>query len=338
MNDDVSREHSDELSEWLDGAGLPPKMDSAVGPSIDDGQRIADELVVHGLLRDAALHDRALEERRIQDALAAIDHDESPANPRSRTRSRVAVVCSVAAMAASVLIAVTLLRPTTATAAVALERIIESVSQSIDRAYRIRVVEEYSEHKRPQDLPEERWLVQSEEELDGSMLYVGGPSRYVFIRKLKDGRTRISGCDGNESWAFREDGPIHVSDDLTRFRGGLPGEQQNLGFTDLYSQLTGLREGYQVALSSEKRGDRLHHLTADRNSREVRGPKHVEIDFDASSGTIHRMFLDGLPRGGGGPKSVEVVLVARDDVDATFYSHTSHHGSGRRVRHEETQP
>jgi hypothetical protein len=323
----------EELSEWLDGVEASSQTDSVESLSSEECRQLADELVVHGLLCDAARRERMHDETRLQGVLAAVDHSESPVASKSRTRSRLAVVSGLAAMAACVLIALAVMRPTTATAAVALERIIESVSQAIDRAYRINVLEEYSERRRPQNLPEERWQTESKEELDGAMLYVGGPHRYVFVRQLKDGRTRVSGCNGIESWAFREDGPVHISHDLARFRGGLPGQQQSIGFTDIRAQLASLREGYEIELHQGE-GSEFDRLIAERKSRDVRGPKHVEIEFDSTSGTIYHMLLDGLPRGGGGPKSVSLELVSRTDLGTKFFSHEAHHNTGRQVKVE----
>jgi hypothetical protein len=315
------------LSDWLDGDEVLSRGDEDLSPAVDR-RHLADELVIHGLLSDAAQRNDIEDEQRITRLLGALD--EAGASSR---KSRLAIVSSLAALAACVLIAVALLRPTTVSAAVALERMIESVSQSVDRAYRLNVREEYANRRRPANLPEERWRVEASEDLDGAHLYVGGVNRYVFVRKLLDGRTRVTGCDGNESWAFREDGPVHVSQDMTRFRGGLPGQRQSLGFTDLYSQLTAFRHGYEIELTSE-RGEQFGTLVGQRKSSDVRGPKRVEILFDLASGTIHRMVLNGLPRGHGGPKSVEFVLVSEEKVDVDFYSHKSHHDGKRRIKRE----
>ncbi len=93
---------------------------------------------------------------------------------------------------------------------------------------------------------------ESNEQIDGAKLYVRGADKYVFVRLLKDGRQRVSGCDGEQSWAFREDGPIHVSSDLSRFRGGMPGQKQDIPFINIHSHLAQLRTGYDVELMSDQ--------------------------------------------------------------------------------------
>ncbi len=50
------------------------------------------------------------------------------------------------------------------------------------------------------------------------------------------------------------------------------------------------------------------------------------------------MVLDGLPRGHGGPKKVELVLVSQESLDDRFYSHAFHHDGERKIKREEAQP
>lgn len=340
------RHESEALSDWLDA---DPCVESANHEaSVDTGQ-LADELVVHGLLRDVAQHDDAREEHRITRLLSEIDRawrklpacdlttdDKLEAYP---TRTRFVALAGAAGLAACLLIAFVVLRPGSLGAAEALDRIIHSAAQSIDRAYEIHVLEEYRQRRRSENLTEQQWLAESAENVDGAMLYVGGSDRHVFARFLSDGRQRVSGCDGRESWSFREDGPVHVSGDLTRFQGKIPGQQQSIAFIDLYSQLTLLRDGYDIELSEETGGGgQIHRLVGERKSRDVRGPKSITLLFDRNDGTIHRMVLDGLPRGHGGPKRVELVLVSHKPMEDGFYSHAFHHDGQRKIKREEALP
>ena len=341
----------DSFSDWLDA---DQRVQSEQHEHSDDLDHTTDELVVHGLLRDMSRHDDASEERRITQLLSQIEqHKETQEGDQGelqstgrrtyqaghRLRLRPLALAGGAGLAGCLVIAFVVTRPSTLSAAEALERIIKSATQSVDRAYEIHVLEEYRQRRKPENLTEEQWLTESIENVDGAILYVGGTDRHVFVRSLNDGRQRMSGCDGNESWAFREDGPIHVSDDLTRFRGKVPGQQQSIAFTDLYSQLTSLRDGYDVEVSEPTdRGGQDGRLVGHRKSREVRGPKSIEILFDRDDGTIHRMVLDGLPRGHGGPKKVELVLVSQESLDDRFYSHAFHHDGERKIKREEAQP
>ena len=345
----TGKEH-DPFSDWLDASQGPEDTDDA---AVSDRGQLTNQLVVHGLLRDAARHDDAAEEQRIERLLTEIERQDRARNDRTaetagssesapepqRRGPGIFAIAGSLGLAACLLIAVVVLRPGALSAADALERIIQSAAQSIDRAYEIRVLEEYRQRRKPENLSEQQWLTESIENVDGAMLFVGGADRHVFVRTLKDGREKKSGCDGAESWAFREDGPVHVSDDLTRFRGKVPGQQQGVAFTDLYSQLTSLRDGYEVELSAPTdRESQVGRLVGHRKSREVRGPKSIEILFDRNDGTIHRMTLGGLPRGHGGPKSVELVLVSREPLDDGFYSHTFHHDGPRTIKREQAQP
>ena len=57
-----------------------------------------------------------------------------------------------------------------------------------------------------------------------------GCGSFVLRMPLRSGGTRTLGCDGETSWAFRDNGPVHVSNNLNRFRGALPGSSR----TSLY--------------------------------------------------------------------------------------------------------
>ena len=345
----TSNEH-EPLSDWLDAGDF--SEDSTDKPLTDYSQ-VTTQLVVHGLLRDAARHDDATEKKRIERLLTEIEQRGGTKKDRSdatssggksaegtqQRASRIYAIAGSLGLAACLLIMFVVLRPSPLSAANALERIIQSAARSVDRAYEIHVLEEYRQRANPENLSQQQRLAQSNENVDGAVLYVGGTDRYVFARSLNDGRQRVSGCDGHESWAFRDDGPVHVSEDLTRFRGKLPGQQQSIAFTDLYSQLTSLRDGYDIELTEPAdRENQIRHLVGHRKSRDVRGPKSIEVHFDRNDGTIHRMVLDGLPRGRGGPKSVELRLVSRERVEEGFYSHNFHHDGQRKIKREASQP
>ena len=49
-------------------------------------------------------------------------------------------------------------------------------------------------------------------------------------------------------------------------------------------------------MSPQIEESQIRRLVGHRKSREVRGPKSIEVFFDRNDGTIHRMILDGLPR------------------------------------------
>jgi len=223
------------------------------------------------------------------------------------------------------------INPTKAAAA-SLERIIAVAQKNSDRTYTIRVIDEYSVSTPKSE---------KQGNIDGAILHVRGPDKYVLIRELKDGRQRLTGCDGIESWAMREDGPVHVSSNLNRFRGGLPGEQQDLPFINLQSQLIQLKEKYFVESLPESgrefNGRPMMGLVCLRKSNEVRGPKRVEIWADRETGDIHRMLMDNLPRGKGGPRSVMIQLTEESELPENFFSHTAHHESGRKIKPDKNQ-
>lgn len=335
------------LSNWLDGSE-PDSTDGADPLTEQSCQQAAESLLIHGLLSDLGCRDEARDADRIRSVMRAIETEPltRPVSTRSpalyrKTGRRIVVLTSAMTVAAAVLVMFVVFGPqqNVSAAMASLEKVLDAAMQPFDRTYEIRVVEEYPRDKRPRNLPKEVWQREVKEQIDGAKLYVRGADRYVFVRKLKDGRQRISGCDGEQSWAFREDGPVHVSSDLNRFRGGLPGQQQDIPFINMHLHLTQLQTGYDVELMPEYKkaadGTVLSELVGARKSRDVRGPKQIKIWFDADNGTVHQMLLDGLPRGRGGPKCISLELVEQADLGPSFFSHQSHHEPGRRVRDEE---
>ena len=215
---------------------------------------------------------------------------------------------------------------------------LEAATKRLDRTYVVRLVEEYPRDKRPRNITQDAWDREAPEQIGGATIYVRGPDEYVMTVLLKTGVTRTSGCDGQLSWSFRENGPAHVSTDLNRFRGGMPGNQQDMPFVNIHANLSQLKVGYDVELADNPEmnadGTSLSHLTCVRKSIHVRGTKQVDIWFDAEDGTVHKMLLDGLPRGRGGPKSVMLELVDQSELALNFFSHESHHEPERKVKSE----
>ncbi len=336
------------LSGWLDDA----QHDSVVDPDAIDQEsckEAAESLLIHGLLSDLGNRDKDRDEARIRALMQAIDSElqapsvriwRSPSLPSGRRR--IAFLTTFVTVAAALLVMFIAFGPQqTVSAATALEMAIEAAMQPFDRTYTIRVVEEYPPGKQPRNLPPEAWTEEAEVRIDGATLYVRGADNYVLVRLLQDGGRQISGCNGEQSWAFREDSPVRVSSDLSRFRSGLPGHRQDIPFINIHGHLTQLQSGYEIGLADERKrapdGTVLLQLTGIRKSRDVQGPKQVQIWFNPENGTVYTMLLDGLPRGRGGPKSVSLELVSQTDLGADFFTHESHHQPGRAVRYEELQ-
>lgn len=329
------------VSDWLDSGQVEPSIDELTA---DSCEHIASSLLIHGLLTDLGRHEDGVNTGRMSKVMAAIDSEKEESATlvaASSPNRRFAFLASAATVAAVLVLMFILSGPqqNVQAAMTALDKMIDAASLPVDRTYEVSVVEEYPQDKRPRNLPEERWRQEPKEQIDGATLHVRGPDNYVFVRSLPDGRLRLTGCNGKQSWAFREDGLVHVSDDLSRFRGGIPGQQQDMPFLNIHLHLTQLKTGYEIELESEPRqhpdGTWLFLLSGTRKSRDVRGPKQIEIWFNEHNGVVHEMVLTGLPRGGGGPKTVSLNLVDQSDLGPEFFNHESHHEPDRRIRYEE---
>ena len=343
MNDGID----DLLSDWLDGENENPASKSDV-PSSEASETIAESLLIHGMLTDIGSGDDA-EAERIGAVMQRIDVEfvNGSLNLASTSvlhgRRRLAILTSALAIAAAVMVMFSVFGPhrSVSAAMASLDKLMEAAAKPFDHTYRVRVVEEYSRDKRPKNLSQEAWDREAPEQIDGATIHVRGADEYVMIVMLKTGKTRTSGCDGKISWAFREDGPVHVSEDLNRFRGGMPGSQQGMPFLNIHANLSQLKVGYEVELTDAPEigtdGTLLLQLNGIRKSNDVRGPKQVHVWFDAETGAVHKMLLDGLPRGRGGPKSVTLELVDQPTLPSTFFSHETHHEPGKRIRYKDSQ-
>lgn len=340
-------EHIDDLlSEWLDDADENPASESDVFSS-EASEAVAESLLIHGLLADIGSRDDDSEAERIHAVMQQIDAgsaaDSVHVAPKSVPHNRgwFAIVTSALTIAAAVMVMFVAFGPhqSVSAAMASLEKVVEAAAKPFDRTYKVRVVEEYPRDKRPRNLSQDAWDRKAPEQIDGATIHVRGADEYVMTVLLKTGVTRTSGCDGHVSWAFRKNGPVHVSTDLNRFRGGMPGNQQDMPFLNIHASLAQLKIGFDVELADEQEtgtdGTLLSQLTCVRKSNDVRGPKQVDVWFDAEDGTVHKMLLDGLPRGRGGPKSVMLELVDQSVFAPDFFSHNAHHDPGKRIRYED---
>ena len=335
MGENEPKSFDDQLNGWFD-EDSGPESDQIPTIPVTMYPEVAEAVVVHGLLTDIGRRFPAEDDMRVDAVMQAIGEPVAPEKSASWSwlfgRPKRTAFAATAMVACVALIFIFQgINPTKAAAA-SLERIIAVAQKNSDRTYTIRVIDEYSVSTPKSE---------KQGNIDGAILHVRGPDKYVLIRELKDGRQRLTGCDGTESWAMREDGPVHVSSNLNRFRGGLPGEQQDLPFINLQSQLIQLKEKYFVESLPESgrefNGRPMMGLVCLRKSNEVRGPKRVEIWADRETGDIHRMLMDNLPRGKGGPRSVMIQLTEESELPENFFSHTAHHESGRKIKPDKNQ-
>lgn len=238
-----------------------------------------------------------------------------PARPRAWVWSR------WAAAAALVLLGVLVFTLAPNRAAAAVNRMLEAMRQG-DRTYSASIL-----------AGDARQMLNNGRTLtwEGAKLHLRGTTQFVLIRPMVDGGMRFTGSDGRTNWDIIGEGAVKVSGDLARFRGGLPGEQQEVPFLDLTGPLAGLKEGYAVSLHDVP-GDPSHaRLLALKRARGVRGPRELDITFRRDTGVIVALDLQGLPRARGGPESLRLTLDSEAALPADFFSHAPHHEPSRRV-------
>lgn len=254
---------------------------------------------------------------------ATINPTRVTTRPIGLLRRRARMMGGVAALMAIASIAIWWVNPEQISAASELERLIDRSTGNGDRSYIIRSLD-------PAPLPQEP----RQPPIDGAKLFIRPPGKYVLIRSFPDGRPYVTGSDGEVNWDVPPAAPVRLSRDPFRFRWPLPGHQHGIPFADLRSDLTELRDAYELkTLAPDAAG--LAGIQALKKSREYRGPNRVELWYDRSSGVIHRMVFGGLPRARGGPTSVAVELVEQRELSDEFFQHQAHHAADRLVIEED---
>jgi hypothetical protein len=166
---------------------------------------------------------------------------------------------------------------------------------------------------------------------EGAQLHLRGRSQFVLVRALDRDGEAITGSDGRSNWDIRGRGPVRVSMDASRFRGGIPGEYQNVPFHDMESLLESLTENYDLTLSQEDADPSLGRLHAKKRNRETRGLPSMTFLFRKDTGIVMRMELHGLPQERGGPRAVRLTLASESPLPPDFFTHEAHHEPGRPV-------
>ena len=226
-----------------------------------------------------------------------------------------------AAAAALIVVGSALILLTPASASAALTRVMEAMQRG-DRSYRIEVL-----------AGDARQTMNNGNSVtyEGAALHLRGDRQFVLVRPIIEGGQRFTGSDGTENWDFSGDGPVKVSRDPKRFRGGLPGEQQDAVFLDLRGQLSRLQSGYDISLEDVPDNADLAVLKARKKDREVRGPNEMQLTFRSESGVIVTLEMRGLPRARGGPDALRLTLTSDTALPPDFFSHAAHHEPGRPV-------
>lgn len=279
------------------------------------------------------LHDRLRSE-----VWAARDEDR-PQRPAGTWGRRMrSVVATVGAAAAAVVVAAVLWYGSESSALAAtreLNRIIAMSAQQSDRTFRITVEElalsppqaDREERARPPKPP-----------MDGAVLHVRGGGQFVLVRQTAEGRPFVTGCNGRTSWAVKPDGPVRVSDDVTRFHRDVPGHEHQMPLVSVEEGLERLREAYETRLLPVEtdevgRDEEPSRLLVAVKKRGFRGPKRVEITYGVRTGHIRQMRFIEMPYG---PErlTLRLTLVEQQDLGAAFFDHESHHEAERKVEAE----
>jgi len=270
-----------------------------------------------------------------------------PSKNQQRVRWAIGAFSSLAALMLISFFVFQMSQGTPALAAeIQLERLIEVARKSSDRTYLITTLDLPDDKRRRAKRNRNRLQKQNtrrekkaQAPVDGALLHLRGERSYVLNRRYANGDEFITGSDGNTSWSVPIQGRVRVSDNASRFQSGMPGNQHAIPFINLHDDLEQIRGAYNIQWLDSESDSQASHLEqrcliAQKKSPEHRGPKHVEIWFDADTGIITELLLDKLPQGKGGPETVLLELIDQSELAEDFFEHTSHHDSNRKVKNE----
>ncbi len=319
------------LADEAEGGALATRL----AASSEARELFTDHAMLHGFLATEAQAGGFAADREA--FFAALENP--PSAPRIVRTRRWWWLSAAAAMVVGLVCLTLLLLPNNAAAA--LDQVIAALDRSVDCSYVIRVLDPGGDRQggNPLEKPD-RGRFPPAAFLDGARLHLRGSSQYVLEQALPDGVTRTLGSDGQTSWSIRGDGPVRTSTDPCHFGAGVLAGQQNTPFLELRTQLEDLRRFYQLEWFTPPTDPatpaRLKGLRGLRHSAAQGGPKEIELWFDPATGQIHRMLLNGLPRGAGGPASIALELVSTAPLPPDFFHHQAHHEPSRRVQAETT--
>jgi hypothetical protein len=225
---------------------------------------------------------------------------------------------AVAAIAAIFLMTVLLLRPSDAMAA--LERVALAAEQALTRCYEVRVLEPGDDSQ----VPAGRGPYPPASHLEGAVLWMKGPGKFALRQQLPNGETRMFGGDQHGSWTMRGTGPVRVSPDPTRFGRATFSAGGEVAFLDVRSQLSQISSDYDLSWLPDAR-DGTRRMLASRQRPASGGPKEIELWFDPSDAALRKMVLRQLPKGQGGPRSLELSLLSVDPLPDEYFRHEYHH-------------
>lgn len=296
----------------------------AIPPSL---HHLADERIVHGLLRTLSTPSRMALDRSVVDAVAMLPADRSArprgrrapdARPMRRTRSWLRSLARFAPALGLVLVTIVLAQlanQTTPTADAAFDRVVKAATKAGPRRYSLRI-----EHATDgPGAPMQRGIVDI------------APGGRFLVRFGHVGRdpSNAFGFDGTNYWLVGPKGPVRVgrSEKLLARRGQL-GEVTDLLVVDRL--LKRLGTGYHITseqLHGDAEGDEVvTRFTAVRSAE----PARTEADGLADTRRTPRWR-------GRGPGPTEVVFEVRGTdrvvtrLDATWPTQSPQRGAGHRI-------
>jgi hypothetical protein len=263
---DVWRGFDDTLADGPSPADVPAEAKSW----------IAEQRLMHGLLRALHTADAAAREGRIVTLLERIDREARLAPRRQWARILVAALVLACIGVWSVL------PPSLPTAHAAVERAVKELARDVNRRFRIEILGVANSGF-------EGLLVTR----PGNHFRVDG--KIAFLDRMFEVRL---GCDGEKLWWDDTTGMFGRGEvpfaERERAKVPLIGNALDLGYLDVHNLLQRLTAEYApkvVGREQDAKGSRLR-LEADRRGASSRGPRSLRLQCDEETGMVTRIEID----------------------------------------------
>lgn len=238
---------------------------------------IAEQRLMHGLLRAMHTADAPAREGRIATLLERIDREGR------RTPRRQWVRVLAAALVLACVGVWSVLPPSLPTAHAAVERAVKELARDVDRRFRIQVLGAANSGL--------QFLLVTR---PGNRFRVDGKIALPLVQRMIEGRM---GCDGQELWMIDASGMFRRAFPFAeRERQRMPvlDGALDLGYLDVHNLLQKLTEEFDVSVVGRDKDEKGSRLRLEARRRGASGrPRWLRLQCDEATGMVTRIEIDG---------------------------------------------
>jgi len=293
-------------------------------------ETVADELLVHALLRGRSEDTPAALQSRVERACAALE----PGPRRIKRPWRLGVSTAAAAV---IVVGLVLMFSTPGDVQADFGPVLAAFDVG-DKTYHIEVGDQLRLARRPfgpgprrggrgrafrpggRGAASPRW--------DDAVLYTRG-RQYVLVCRTPNGRKVARGFDGRQHWLTHPWRQPRISGDPNRLPGDVPEDIMALLFLDLRDILHQVRANYRIheLADAEAPNGRIpaRRFVAQRRSRRSALPQRIELWFDPTTGQLEQILcVEAGLRGRQRRQTLRISLTGTDPLPTDWFTPGAH--------------